>query len=98
MRLWLPGKDRRRARKGIRVRNIYGKTLPCCWADCWEPGSTEHQITVPHDAPERARQNDTLTYIFCSESHLAYWASGAIPGQVGNKLSGQVSPLGLIIP
>lgn len=88
---------RRRARKGERVRNLWGKSLPCCWADCWEPGSTVHQVVVPHDAPQR--KGDTLTYIFCSPEHLGYWVSGAMPGDTyGNRLSGRRSPLGLIIP
>lgn len=89
----------RRARKGERVRNLWGKALPCCWADCWAPGSTRHQATVPHDAPERADAGDTLSYVFCSPEHLGYWLSGAMPGDTyGNRLSGRKSPLGLIIP
>lgn len=97
--LILPGRNRRRARKGERVRNLWGKSLPCCWTECWEPGSTQHQVTVPHDAPERANSGDTLTYVFCSPEHLGYWLSGAMPGDhFGDRLSGRKSPLGLIIP
>lgn len=94
--LILPGRDRRRARAGDLVRNLAGKPLPCCWSDCWERGSTQHQAVIPHDQPER--KGDTLTYIFCSDNHRALWLSGAVPGDTfGKRLSGVRSPLGIII-
>lgn len=97
--LILPGRNRRRARRGDRIRNLWGKALPCCWTDCWTEARAQHFVTVAHDAPERANNGDTLTYVFCSEEHKALWLSGAVPGDTfGKRLSGRKSPLGIIIP
>lgn len=84
-----------RAAAGIRrhggrrdlVRNAHGKPLPCCWAECWTPGSTRYTAVVPHDAP--GREGDTLTYVFCGPAHRDMWRGAARP---------DASALGLIIP
>lgn len=86
----------RRAPRGVLVRNMWGKPLPCCWNDCTRPGRTDHQVIVQHDAPER--RNDTLTYVFCCDAHKGYWLTALQPGEYGRLRSGQRSPLGLIIP
>lgn len=69
------------------VRNAHGTPLPCCWAECWERGSTKYRAVVPHDAP--GREGDTLTYIFCGPAHLALWRG---------RLRPDATALGLIIP
>jgi len=69
------------------VRNAHGQPLPCCWSDCWSPGSTRHVAVVPHDGPDRA--GDTLTYVFCGPTHRALWLGQTRP---------DARALGLITP
>lgn len=54
----------------VKVRNIAGKPLPCCWSDCLRAG--DNQIRI------ESRECDewgpkTLVYIFCSETHKRYY-------------------------
>lgn len=69
------------------VRNAHGKPLPCCWAECWTPGSLKHKAVAPHDGP--GREGDTLTYLFCGPVHKALWLGQSPPG---------ATALGLITP
>jgi hypothetical protein len=61
------------------VRNAHGQPLACCWQDCWERGSTKHQVVAPHDGP--GRESDTLTYIFCGPVHKSLWLGQTSPAQ-----------------
>lgn len=98
--LILPGKDRRRARKGQLVRNLSGRPLPCCWSDCWTPGRTDQGVVIKHDAPERKGAGDTLTYLFCSPAHREHWLNELSPARRAEVINAQRerSPLGLIVP
>jgi len=81
------------------VRNAHGKPLPCCWDDCWANGDERYRIVVPHDAPARRANGDTLTYLFCSDRHREYYREAASrAGSYGQLPSGSRSPLGLHIP
>jgi hypothetical protein len=81
------------------VRNAHGKPLPCCWSDCWTPGSTRHQVTVPHDSPSRPGAADTLTYIFCGPVHKSMWLGSSLrTDNYGNTHDGPASRSGLILP
>lgn len=90
-RLLLPKRNRPK-----RIRNFFGKPLPCCWDDCWAHADERYVYVIPHDQPKHP--GDTLTYVFCSDSHKTFWLSATIPGMKGKDLSGQRGPLGLIIP
>jgi len=80
-----PVSIRRLGGRRDRVRNAHGKPLPCCWAECWTPGSTKYTVVAPHDAP--GREGDTLTYIFCGPVHRALWQGQLNPaGQHGSGL------------
>lgn len=96
--LILPGRDRRRARRGQLVRNLAGRPLPCCWADCWRSGRTDQGVILKHDAPDR--QGDTLTYIFCSPTHREHWLAELEPDRRALIIAAQRerSSQGLIIP
>lgn len=79
------------------VRNAAGKRLPCCWADCWEPGDNRYRVEVPHDAPKF--KGEKLVYIFCTERHRMLWLEANRPGRLGMAAAGQRrSPLGLYLP
>lgn len=90
----------RRASSGPQlVRNLWGKPLPCCWDDCWNPGDERYRIVVGHDAPARRAAGDTLTYLFCSPRHREYYAHAAgHAGAYGQLPPGSRTPLGLIVP
>lgn len=50
------------------VKNpLTGRTLPCCWGDCWEPGDRRYKIVTPH--PDKP--GHTQTRIYCSPGHRA---------------------------
>lgn len=66
------------------VRNAHGVPLPCTWQDCWERGSTKHEVRVPHDAP--GREGDTLTYVFCGPRHKAMWLGQLPPDKRPNSI------------
>jgi hypothetical protein len=54
----------------VKVRNRFGKPLPCCWSDCVRHGDNNHRFEVTeHD--EWGSKN--LTYVFCSEAHKRYY-------------------------
>lgn len=66
---------------GTRVRNVEtGRVLPCCWDDCMKPGSTQHEIQVPHPTPKwkdpKTGNQEMLVYIFCSAEHKAMQLAG----------------------
>lgn len=80
-----------------RVRNYWGRTLPCCWSDCQSPGDTAHERKVPHDAPRF--KGEMLVYVFCSEIHARMWsASSTGRATHGNLPSGERASGGLILP
>jgi len=73
-----------------RIRNFWGQPIACCWSDCWKDASTDHEVRIPHDHPERV--GDTLTYAFCSDMHRRFWISTTLPAEhrglvIGNDLS-----------
>lgn len=54
----------------VKVRNRFGKALPCCWSDCVRPGDNRIQF-VSKEQDEWGPKE--LTYIFCSEAHKRYY-------------------------
>lgn len=54
----------------VKVRNRFGRPLPCCWSDCTRHGDNRIQF-VSHEKDEWGPKE--LTYIFCSETHKRYY-------------------------
>ena len=51
--------------RGTRVRNRFGKPIPCCWDDCERDGFEEHKARI-----------DGQFYVFCSDRHRRMHLAG----------------------
>lgn len=62
-----------RGRGPRRVTNLLtGRTIPCVYGDCFNPGDDKINIATPVEQPEFPGQ--LRIYIFCSELHRDLWA------------------------
>lgn len=53
-----------------KVRNRFGRPLPCCWSDCVRPGKDELRF----ESYERDEWGSKkVIFIFCSEAHKRYY-------------------------
>lgn len=65
--------------KRTRVRNRFGKALPCCWDTCSNDGFTEFEIQIRTQRAGPASPWETATYVFCSRNHARYWEASPRP-------------------
>lgn len=64
--------------------------LLCCWDECERLGVQEQRAEVTEG---EGLGKKVITYIFCTERHLAYWTNSIISN--GNLPAGMRNPLGL---
>lgn len=64
--------------------------LLCCWDDCGQYGHQEQRAEVSEGTGAALK---VVTYIFCTERHLAYWRHSVVDN--GNLPAGMRNSLGL---
>lgn len=72
----------------VKVRNKFGRPLPCCWSDCTRHGDNRHRFES-QEMDEWGSK--TLVYIFCSETHRRHYVE-----QVRQQHEREPHPLGNI--
>ncbi len=55
-----------------KVRNFYGKPLPCCHGPCTNDGDQRYRISVKHERMD----GSNVVYIFCGEVCRRAFAKG----------------------
>lgn len=48
----------------VRIRNAWGKPIPCCWSECDQEADARYQWNEPH--PEAKHPGERIVYAFCS--------------------------------
>jgi hypothetical protein len=58
-----------------------GTYVMCAWDTCERDGHENNKVVVQNG---QARGDNTMTYVFCSERHKAYWLNNNRPGNNNN--------------